>query len=59
MPVIRIEVLAGKTKEQKKRMIEGITQVVTAAIGIEPEKVWIVINDVPPENWGSGGKQKG
>jgi len=59
MPVVRIEMLEGRTKEQKKRMMEGITKAVVEATGVEAEKVWIIVSDVARENWGSGGKPKG
>jgi 4-oxalocrotonate tautomerase len=58
MPVVKIEMLAGKTKDQKKKMIEGITKAITEATGVEPEKVWLIISEIQHENWGSGGKQK-
>jgi len=51
--------LEGRTKEQKKRMMEGITKAVVEATGVEAEKVWIIVSDVARENWGSGGKPKG
>ncbi|MFH0860738.1 MAG: 2-hydroxymuconate tautomerase [Candidatus Altiarchaeota archaeon] len=58
MPVVKIEILSGKTKEQKKKMIEGITKAINEATGVEPEKIWIIINEISHENWGSNGKPK-
>ncbi len=58
MPVVRIELLEGRTKEQKKMMIEGVTRAMVEATGVEAEKVWVIVSDVARENWGSGGKPK-
>ncbi|MCX6695351.1 MAG: 4-oxalocrotonate tautomerase [Candidatus Altiarchaeota archaeon] len=57
MPVVRIEMWAGRSKEQKKKLIEDVTKAVCDCIGCPPEAVHIVINDIPKENWGAGGKQ--
>lgn len=46
----------GRTDEVKEKLIEGITKVFTE-IGVSPEWVTVIINDVPRSNWGSGGKQ--
>ena len=55
MPVVTIEMWAGRTIEQKKQLVEGITSVMTN-MGIPPEAVQIIIKDVPKHNWAIGGK---
>jgi 4-oxalocrotonate tautomerase len=57
MPVVRIDMWAGRTKEQKKKLIESVTKAVCDSIGCPTEAVQIVINDIPKENWGDKGKQ--
>jgi 4-oxalocrotonate tautomerase len=56
MPVVQISWWAGRTEEQKKKVIEGVTKVIAEALGIRSEAVTIIIYDVPKENWGLGGK---
>jgi len=58
MPVVQIDMLGGRTKEQKKRLIDAITKVVCETLDCKPEVVHIILRDMPNENWGTGGKQK-
>jgi len=54
MPVVIVETWEGKTEEQKTKLINGITKAFED-IGVEPEKVYVIIHDVPKRNWGIGG----
>ena len=55
MTVVTVEMWAGRTIEQKKQLVEGITSVMTN-MGIPPEAVHIIIKDNPKHNWAVGGK---
>ena len=55
MPVVIVEMWEGRTIEQKKRLVEGITSVMTG-MGIPAEAVQIIIKDVPKHNWAIAGK---
>ena len=55
MPVITIEMWDGRTLEQKRKIVKGITSVM-GEIGIPAEAVQIIIKDVPKHNWGIAGK---
>jgi len=55
MPVVIVEMWEGRTIEQKRQLVEGITSSF-AKIGTPPEVVDIIIKDNPKHNWGSGGK---
>ncbi len=55
MPVVTIEMWEGRTIEQKKQLVEGITSVMTK-LGIPSEAINIIIKDNPKHNWGIGGK---
>ncbi|MFC2071824.1 4-oxalocrotonate tautomerase [Chloroflexota bacterium] len=55
MPVVTVEMWEGRTIEQKKKLVEGITSVMTN-MGISPEAVHIIIKDIPKHNWAIGGK---
>ncbi|MGQ9781073.1 MAG: tautomerase family protein [Nitrososphaeria archaeon] len=56
MPVVQISMWTGRTKEQKKKMIAGITRAVCESIGCKPEDVTIIIYDIEKRNWGKQGK---
>ena len=55
LPVVQVNVWSGMSLENKKRVVEGITRVLTE-IGIPAEAVTVVIYEEPKENWASGGK---
>ena len=53
MPVVTVEMWDGRTIDQKKLLVEGITSTF-AKVGIPAEAVHVIIHDVPRHNWGSG-----
>ena len=55
MPVVTVEMWEGRTIEQKKQLVEGITASF-AKIGTRTEAVHIIIKDIPKHNWATGGK---
>lgn len=55
MPVVTVEMWAGRSIEQKKKLVEGITASF-AQIGTPPEAVQIIIKDNPKHNWAIAGK---
>ena len=56
VPVVIVEMWAGRTDEQKEKLIKGITKAFEE-IGVKPEGLSIIMHDVPKSNWGMGGKQ--
>ena len=58
MPYINIRVTdENVTKEQKQQLIAGATQLVVDILHKDPETTHVVIDEVPVDNWGVGGKQ--
>ena len=55
MPVVTVEMWSGRTIEQKKQLVEGITSPFVK-IGTPAEAVQVIINDIPKHNWSTGGK---
>ena len=58
MPFIQATLIAGRTQEQKEAFFEKVTAVAVETLGVKPEQVRIVINEVPAEHWASGGVSK-
>lgn len=56
MPTYHIEMMEGRTIEQKRKLAEEITRVTVEVLGSQPESVDILIIDVKKENWATGGK---
>jgi 4-oxalocrotonate tautomerase len=55
LPVVQLSVWAGMSKENKKRIVEGITRVLEET-GIPREAVTIIIYEAKKTNWASGGQ---
>ncbi|NMM11992.1 MAG: 4-oxalocrotonate tautomerase [Rhodoferax sp.] len=55
MPTYHIEMLEGRTLEQKKKLVAEITRVTVEVLGGSPDAVDILITDVKRENWATGG----
>ena len=58
MPVVVIEMWEGRTIEQKKQLVAGITSSFVE-IGTPAEAVHIILKDNPKHNWANGGKLVG
>ena len=56
--IIEITMFPGRSKEQKKELIENITGKLCDRLSIPATDIFIVINEPANENWGLGGKQK-
>ncbi len=55
MPVVQVSVWAGMSQENKKKIVEGITKVMTD-LGIPSQATTVIIAEIPRENWATGGK---
>ena len=58
MPIIRIELLQGRSSAIKAELIARITDATVAALGVDPEQVRILLYELPPEHWAVGGRTK-
>ncbi len=54
MPVVQISMKAGRSEEQKRSIAKGITDFLVGQ-GSTRERVVIIINDVPAENYSIAG----
>lgn len=56
MPFVTIEMVEGRTLEQKRALAEKITQVVAETVNVPPERVHVFIEDLKKENYAHSGK---
>ncbi|NOZ58085.1 MAG: 4-oxalocrotonate tautomerase [Euryarchaeota archaeon] len=56
MPVVRVTMWKGRTKEQKAKLAEAITRAMVEIAGTEPEHVHIIFEDVEREDWAIAGR---
>lgn len=56
MPTLRVELMEGRTPEQKKKLVEALTQAVVDSLGSKPESVDVVLFEIESRHWATGGK---
>ena len=56
MPIIRVEMFAGRTEQKKRALVRELTDAFVNAAGGTPESVNVVITDVDKSDWGTGGE---
>ena len=59
MPICQIHLLEGRTVEQKRLLIQKITEAMHEAIGAKPESVRVILTEMPKEHFGISGKTAG
>ncbi|WP_249695529.1 4-oxalocrotonate tautomerase family protein [Stappia sp. WLB 29] len=58
MPYVNIKVTReGVTREQKARLIAGVTDLLIEVLDKDPATTFVVIDEVDLENWGIAGVQ--
>ena len=55
MPFIRVDILEGRTPEQKRALIKELTEVTSRVLDTPAERVRVVITEIPKTHWGIGG----
>ncbi|MFI6043726.1 4-oxalocrotonate tautomerase family protein [Nocardia sp. NPDC051321] len=56
MPYVNIKVTdEGVTREQKARLIKGVTDLLQEVLDKDPATTFVVIDEVELTNWGVGG----
>jgi len=55
MPTVHIEIVEGRTVEQKRGLLKDVTEALVKNIQCNPAGVRIVITDLKRENTGDGG----
>ncbi len=55
MPYVTVELLEGRTLDQKRKMIAGITEVLVKEGGCRQELVNVSFLEMNKQNWGRGG----
>jgi len=56
MPIIQIELLEGRTIDQKRALVERVTRAVCETINAPAEAVSIIIREMKREDYAKAGK---
>ncbi|WP_428910137.1 2-hydroxymuconate tautomerase [Niallia sp. Krafla_26] len=57
MPYVTVKMLEGRTEEQKRALVEKVTQAVVETTGATSEKVTVFIEEMSKSNYATGGKR--
>jgi len=55
MPFVTVEMWKGRTVEQKRRLVRGITNAMIEHAGCKPDHLHVVIHDTENDSWGRAG----
>ncbi len=56
MPIVQVNLLEGRTIDQKRLLVEKVTQAIVESIGAPSETISIIIRDMAKENYAKAGK---
>lgn len=56
MPIVKIELLPGRSDQAKAAIAAEITQTVARHTGAAPEHIYVMFGEVAPNNWAVAGK---
>lgn len=56
MPIVQIDMLEGRTVDQKRALVQKVTEAITETANCPASAVTIVLRDMPKENLGQAGK---
>ncbi len=55
MPIVTVHLLEGRDPETKKKLIKNVTHAVIDTLDVPPESVRIILDEMPPQNYGIAG----
>ena len=55
MPVVNVQLLSGRSKDQKTRIAQAITDALVDIGGTKPEGVTVIFSDTEKDDWASAG----
>ncbi len=51
MPFVNIRIVKGVNDQSKSRIAESVAKAISAETGIASKSIWVVFEDVRPEEW--------
>ena len=55
MPILRVSLWSGRSTQQKADLAKALTDTMVAVAKVPPQAVTIQIEELPKENWATGG----
>lgn len=58
MPIVQIEILEGRTLDQKRQLAKKVTEAIVESLSCPPAAVRIMLREMSKEHFAIGGKLK-
>jgi len=55
MPVVTVELWEGRTLDQKRRLVQAITDAMIEHADARPDALHVILHEIPRENWARAG----
>lgn len=55
MPVVHVYMFEGRTVEQKRKIVAGITRAMVEGAGTDAKEVHVILHDTSISDWSNGG----
>ena len=55
MPIIHVYLIEGRTVDQKRNLVAGVTDAVVKSLGVKQEDVRIILQDMARHDYGVAG----
>lgn len=56
MPTVQVQIIAGRSDDQKQKVAQAITDALKEHMGAPPEATYVIFDDVPATDWMIGGQ---
>lgn len=56
MPILQVHFLEGRTREQKRALVQRLTEVVCETMAVHPEQVRIILSEMPRDTYAIAGE---
>ncbi|HDP94025.1 MAG TPA: 4-oxalocrotonate tautomerase [Candidatus Aminicenantes bacterium] len=56
MPIIQVHLLEGRSTPVKKELIRNLTQTTCKTLGVAPESVRVILQEMAPHHFGIAGE---
>ncbi len=55
MPVIQVDMFAGRSPEQKRALVKALTEAFVSTAGSTPQAVQVILREVEKSDWATAG----
>ncbi len=55
MPIVHVDMLEGRTVEQKRKMVKEVTEAIVKSLSVPPDAVTIIISDMAHHDFAKAG----